>query len=166
MRDPKLDLFEKLYDRYYHMTYRYILSKVKESWSAEDILSEVFLKIYKHKDEITDVDKSSSWIIKITQNSIIDYYRSNKRIDLDSDIDSEMYYENGYDDVLIREEYASITKNLPNDMKNLLVMRYCQDLKFREIAKLMNVSESSAKHKVYYALNIAREIYNHLGQNA
>lgn len=166
MNSIKNDLFEQLYTRYYHMCYKYILSKVKDSWTAEDILSEVFMKIYKHREEIIDVSKSSSWIIKIANNTIIDYYRKNSRTEPDDKIPCEAVYEMGYDNIFIRDELITVTQKLPGEIKKILTMRFFQNLKFKEIALLMNLSESNAKNKVYRALRTAREIYNCTLQNA
>lgn len=157
--DTNLVLFEKLYNKYYNMTYKYILSQIKDSWTAEDIASEVFVKIYKHRDEINDIDKSSSWIIKIARNSIIDYYRKKKLVDSDEKLDYEAFYDTGFDNVFIKDEYTFIMKQLPNEIKSLLTMRYCHNLKFREIADIMNLTENSAKYRVYHALKIAQEAY-------
>lgn len=162
----KEDLFEQLYSKYYHMSYRYILSKVKDPWTAEDLLSEVFIKIYKHREEIYDIEKSLSWIVKIANNTIIDFYRRNNRVEPDDKISSEAFYENGYDNILIRDEFMAVTKKLPDEINELLALRYFQELKYKEIGKLMNLPENAAKSKVYNALRTARRIHNRKLQNA
>ncbi|MDP4091528.1 MAG: sigma-70 family RNA polymerase sigma factor [Bacillota bacterium] len=163
MYDVKKDLFEQLYNRYHNMAYRFILSKVKDPWTAEDLLSEVFMKIYKHREEINDINKSGSWIIRIANNTIIDFFRKNGKIKFEDEdeIICEPVYEKGYDQVFIRDEYKTVIQNLPVEIKKLLAMRFLQELKFKEIGQLMNLPEVTAKNRVYKALRTAREIYNY-----
>lgn len=160
MNELKQDSFEHLYVRYYTMCYRFILSKVRDPWTAEDLLSEVFIKIYKHKNEINDIDRSGHWIIKIASNTIIDFYRKNKIIELNKEITSEEVYEENYEKIFIKDEFIAVTKNLPDDMKKILNMRFLNELKFKEIGRMMNYSETIAKKRVYKALKIAKEMYN------
>lgn len=167
MDDTKNELFEQLYNRYYHMAYRFILSKVKDPWTAEDLLSEVFMKIYRHREEINDVAKSGSWVIKIANNTLIDFYRKNSKIEFSGDeIACEAVYERGYDEIIVRDEFTDVIQNLPVEIKKLLAMRFLQELKFKEIGQLMDLPENIAKNRVYKALRTAREIYNYNLQNA
>lgn len=160
------DLFEQLYTRYYHMSYGYILSKVRDPWTAEDIVSDVFMKIYKHRDEINNIEKSGSWIIKIANNTIIDFYRKNNKSEPQDKITGEPVYEIGYDNILIRDEYISVTQVLPEEIKELLAMRFFKELQFKEIGRLINLPEDTAKRKVYSALKTARKMYMSTLQNA
>lgn len=161
MNDVKEELFEELYRKYYQMSFRYIFSKVKNYWIAEDLLSEVFIKIYKHRDEICDVNKSKYWIIKIANNTIIDYYRKNNKVKLDDIVDNEAVHEIGYDNILVRDEFMTLTQNLPVEVKEMLVMRFFHDLKFKDIGRIMNLTESSAKNKVYNAVRTVKKVYNY-----
>lgn len=166
MNDFYKDLFEDLYNKYYNMCYRFILSKVRDPWTAEDLLSEVFIKIYRHRDEINDITKSGSWVIKIANNTVIDFYRKNNKEELKDEMPFETFYESGFDEVLLRDEYTKIIQNLPCEMKRMLEMRFCEELKFREISKIINLPEEKVKRRVYKALRTARELYNYELQNA
>lgn len=159
MDNVKTDLFEQLYSRYYTMSYRFILSKVQDPWLAEDLLSEVFMKVYKHREEIKDATKSGSWIFKIASNTVIDFYRKKNNVELKDEIAGEAVYEKGYDEIFIRDEFKNVTENLPVDMKEILAMRFFQGLKFKEIGMIMDLTESRAKRRVYKALKTAREMY-------
>lgn len=160
MNEFKKDLFEHLYNRYHNMCYRFIFSKVRDPWTTEDLLSEVFIKIYKHREEINDITKSGSWIIKIANNTIIDFYRKNNKVELNDEITYEVIYEEDFDQIFIRDEFISVTQNLPGEMKKILDMRFFQELKYNEIGRLMNLPEGIAKNRVYKALRTAREMYN------
>ena len=67
--------FEQIYDTYYDCVYRYIYVSVKDKWKAEDIITTVFTKIFENKDKIIDVETSKNWVFRITNNTIIDFYR-------------------------------------------------------------------------------------------
>src|SRR5260370_41788506 len=57
---------------------RFILKRIQDELSAEDILQDVFLKIHIHIDTLREVDKLQSWIYQIARNAIHDYYRMHK----------------------------------------------------------------------------------------
>ena len=69
----------ELYKQYYSKLLAFINSKVQNKHDAQDILSEVFIKIYKNIDKLDSDEKITSWIYTITRNTIIDFYRKNNK---------------------------------------------------------------------------------------
>ena len=156
--------FEQLYDMYYDCVYRYIFVSVKNKCNAEDITATVFTKIFENKDKITEVEASKNWIFRIAHNNIIDFYRKNNRI-----IPSENFLDIGdedfgYEYIIIRDEFNGVKKiidQLPEDTKKMLYLRFCGGLKFREIAKTVNIAENTVKSVILRAIKKMQKNYEH-----
>lgn len=156
--------FEQLYDMYYDCVYRYIFVSVKNKWNAEDIIATVFTKIYENSDKITDVEASKNWVFRIAHNTIIDFYRKNSKV-----IPIENFLDRGdedfgYEEIVIRDEFNGVKKiidQLPEDTKKMLYLRFYGDLKFREIAEVVNITENTVKSTISRAIKKIKKIYEH-----
>src|SRR5438067_13877976 len=69
---------EKVWEEFNIGLKQFILKRVPEEQSAEDILQEVFLKIHTHINTLRNQEKLQSWMYQITRNAIYDYYRSSQ----------------------------------------------------------------------------------------
>jgi RNA polymerase sigma-70 factor (ECF subfamily) len=110
---------------------------------AEDLTSDVFLKAY---DNFENFDKKyafSTWIYTIARNTLIDKFRKNKEfVELEDDqileITTEENFSLNFDKNLkIKEIYAFLEK-LPNTQKEVLILKYLDDLNTKEIAEIIN----------------------------
>ncbi|MBK7306413.1 MAG: sigma-70 family RNA polymerase sigma factor [Chitinophagaceae bacterium] len=140
----------------------YIL--VKDSYLAEDILQEVFIRIIKSLKNGAYVEngKFSQWAIRIAHNLCMDHFRKVKRtptITTNDNFDIFDVYnfsEPAADVKLMQvENYDSIKKaidKLPQDQREILILRHYADLSFREIAALSGISINTALGRMRYAL--------------
>lgn len=163
VKNEKLEkqLFEQLYNEYYDSVYRYIFKVVKNKFNAEDIISNVFINIYRHRNKIMDIEKSKSWVFKIAHNSIIDFYRKNAKVIPVEEIFEQGYIESGYEQVIIKDQFIEIKRvieQFPEEIKEMLYMRYYGDLKFREIAEILSVPENTVKSKVSRTISKIKRI--------
>lgn len=71
----KQQIINTIWDKYYYKLFSYINSKLPDNIFADDLLQDIFLKIYINLEGLKDFDKLESWIFKITQNRLTDYYR-------------------------------------------------------------------------------------------
>ena len=148
--------FEQLYDKYNMLVYNYISMSIKDSWQAEDLTSEVFIKVYKHREKINDIDKSGKWLIAIARNTLIDYFRKARREDPYEWIDCEAYWELGYDDIIVKDEFEEVKlmlDKLNHAEKKMLDLRYYYGMKYKDIASAMDMTENAAKAKVARSIN-------------
>lgn len=155
-------LFEELYKTYYNSVFRYIFVAVKNTWIAEDIIAEVFMKIYKHKEEIISVEASNRWIFRIAHNTLIDFYRKNSRVELVEEIIGESIDEFGYEYVLIKDEFEKVKvllEDFSEETQKMVFMRFCSGLKFREIAEAFSMPENTVKCRVGRTIKKIREKY-------
>lgn len=159
--------FERLYDTYYDSVYRYIFVSVKDKYNAEDIISTVFTKIYEHQDQIEEIESSKNWVFRIAHNAIIDFYRKNSKIIPIENFLDRGKEEEGYENILIKDEFTKVKKiidELPESTKKMVYMRFYGGLKFREISELINVAENTVKSTVSRAIKRIRKNYeNSLG---
>ncbi|MCL2085994.1 MAG: sigma-70 family RNA polymerase sigma factor [Oscillospiraceae bacterium] len=151
---------EKIFDEYYERIYRFTLLRVRNVHDAEDITSDVFVKvaqnIHKYDEEKAAL---STWLFTITLNLIRDHCRAAKRgtVELEfaenvaSSDNIEMSVE---DDVMSGERakalYAAL-EQLDERQKNILLLRYKSNMSNREIADTLDISESNVETILYRA---------------
>lgn len=132
----------------------FIKSRVKTDQDAEDILQDVFYKIYKNLDHLNDTNKIYAWIYQITKNAIIDYYRNNKSDNANLD-HFEENIDGTYEEVNANEEISQCIKtminSLPEKYKQALILTEFQNLTQKELAEKMGLSVSGAKSRVQRA---------------
>ena len=164
---------ERLINKHRDRIYLYIISKVKIQSLAEDIFQDTFLKVIKSlkKGKYNEQGKFLPWVMRIAHNLVIDYFRKSKRISIiqnlkkDSDFDvlnlisdeSKNFEKN----ILKKEQFRElnyIIDKLPKDQKEVLIMRYYEDLSFKEIADKTNVSINTSLGRMRYALINLRKI--------
>ncbi len=168
--DGSNEAFDALLKRHQVRVYNYILRVVKNEDVANDIFQETFVKAIMtiKQGRYTESGKFLAWISRIAHNLIIDYYRQEKSENLQSadlsDVDilnRKELCEDTIEDVLIQEQILKDVKyliqELPPLQREVLNMRYYQNLSFKEIAEITNVSINTALGRMRYAiLNLRR----------
>lgn len=165
------DAFDTLLRRHQNRVYAYIYSIVKNRDVADDLFQETFVKAITtlRQGRYSETGKFSAWISRIAHNLIIDYYRQEKNENLLSadqeDINilnrkdlSETNIEDMMVNEQIQEDVRRIIDALPENQKEVLVMRYYRDMSFKEIAEATKVSINTALGRMRYALINMRRI--------
>ena len=163
--------FDMLLQRYQGKVYSYILHIVKNKDVADDIFQETFVKIIMtlRQGRYTDTGKFAAWLNRIAHNLIIDYYRQEKSensVSIDNDdVDMlnrrdlcEANIEDLMVDIQIRDDVRRIIDALPLPQREVLVMRYYNDMSFKEIAEATGVSINTALGRMRYAILNMRRI--------
>ena len=162
--------FDVLLNRHKNNVYSYIYFIVRNTELAEDIFQETFVKaiITIKQGRYTENGKFRAWISRIAHNLIIDNFRQEKNEQVISNDDTEIDLFNNYklsdgtiEDELVKEQILADVKKLieylPNNQKEVLILRYYQDLSFKEIADITGVSINTALGRMRYAiLNMRR----------
>ncbi len=167
----KRSSIEILINRYKDKVYTYIYLMVKEEQLAEDIFQETFIKVIKSllKGKYKENGKFVSWAIRIAHNLIIDHYRKEKQLntlsndDCDSDIfNSTKYSDRNIEEELIEnqitEDIRALIDELPEDQKQVILLRHYGGLSFKEIADQTKVSINTALGRMRYALINLRKL--------
>ncbi|MBD5263911.1 MAG: sigma-70 family RNA polymerase sigma factor [Bacteroides sp.] len=164
------EAFDILLKRHQDRIYNYILRIIKNEDIANDIFQETFVKaiLTIKQGRYTENGKFPAWISRIAHNLIIDYYRQEKSENVQSaDLDDvdvlnrkelcEQTIEDAIIEEQIRDDVKYLIKELPDLQREVLNMRYYQNLSFKEIADLTGVSINTALGRMRYAiLNLRR----------
>ena len=165
---------EILIDKHKSRIFNFIYSKVLDRYTSEDIFQETFIKVIKtlKKGLYNEEGKFLPWVMRISHNLIIDYFRKNKRLPLFDNCESFDIFsilkddipnaENTMIDNQIKKDLVKIISELPKDPKNVIMMRLYKNMSFKEIADISGVSINTALGRMRYAiLNIRKLIEQH-----
>jgi len=162
--------FDILLNRHRDMVYSYIFFIVRNRELSEDIFQETFVKaiITIKQGRYTENGKFRAWLSRIAHNLIIDNYRQEKNEQTISNDDCEVdlfnnakLSEGTIEDEIIKNQILTDVKKLveylPDNQREVLLLRYYQDLSFKEIADITGVSINTALGRMRYAiLNMRR----------
>jgi RNA polymerase sigma-70 factor (ECF subfamily) len=164
------DAFVETYDLYFDQIYRFVYFKVSSREEAEDLTSVVFLKTwnYVQTKSITDYKTLKSLLYKVARNSVIDHYRKKssqmEQVSLDSnksEIDLPDNSQDIHKNLEIADDYSQIKDKLfqlKEEYRELIVMRYVNELSIKEIALSLGKSRGNIRVTLYRALKALRAI--------
>ncbi len=134
---------------------RFIYSRVRDSFTTDDILQDVFIKVHTRFGQLRDSDKLKSWLFQIARNSITDHFRAQKKTITDTELrwDSEGPGLNDCVSYCLQEMLLT----LPEKYRVALDLAEIQGLSQIELAKRLNVSYSGAKSRVQRARLMLKE---------
>ena len=148
----------------------FIYSKVMDRDVAEDIFQDTFIKVIKtlKKGTYSEEGKFLPWVMRIAHNLIIDHFRKNKRMPVFQGTDDFNIFSIIGDEKLNAEKQLikdqidtdlnMLIEELPEDQKEVLLMRIYQDMSFKEISENTGVSINTALGRMRYALINLRKI--------
>lgn len=176
--DGKQSSIEILINRYKDKVYTYILLIVKDEQIAEDIFQDTFIKVIRSlkQGKYKETGKFVSWVIRIAHNLIIDHFRKEKQINTLSNDSyekdvfnttkfSDKNVEERIIDDQITEDIRSLVEELPDDQKQVILLRHYGGLSFKEIADQTNVSINTALGRMRYALINLRKLIKEKNMN-
>lgn len=162
---------EVLINRHRSKVYTYILITIKNQQLAEDLFQETFIKVIQslRGGKYKDNGKFLSWVIRIAHNLIIDHFRKEKQMNAVSNDDSEIDLFNSKKlsdsnieeliiDGQIKSEIRTLINELPEDQKEVVLLRHYGGLSFKEIADQTDVSINTALGRMRYALINLRKL--------
>ena len=165
--------FEQLVNRHKNKVYTTIFLIVKDSYTAEDLLQDTFIKaIHTMKSgRYNEEGKFSSWICRIAHNLAIDHFRKEKRspmitLEDGSNVFNNMSFsEDSAESVQIKEDtharLRELIQTLPQTQREVLMMRHYAEMSFQEIADATGVSINTALGRMRYALiNLRKKMQN------
>ena len=155
----------QLIERHSRRVRDYIQMMVKDGDVADDILQETFIKAVRVIDEgrYTDNGRFLSWILRIAHNQVIDHFRAQKQnrqlneAEAGYDVLGTLRLaERTVEDEIVCEQIASDVRRmvelLPDEQREVVMMRYYSGLSFKEIAEQTGVSINTALGRMRYAL--------------
>ena len=145
---------EQIWLEYHTKVMGYIRARVQRSADAEDLCSDVFEKIQRKLAEF-DSEKASlnTWIFTITRNTVIDHFRRTKPAE---ELDENLSDDTEIDEDLLNQEslseLAGALRALPEELRDLIVLRYYDGRPLTEVAELMGLSYGAVKLRHQSAL--------------
>lgn len=161
---------ETLVYRHKHRIYSFIYSKVYDRDVAEDIFQDTFIKVIRtlKKGAYNEEGKFLPWVMRISHNLVIDYFRKNNRMPKFSNTDefnifsvlsdTSLNAENSLIKEQVETDVRRLVDELPDDQREVLLMRIYEDLSFKEISDKTGVSINTALGRMRYALINLRKI--------
>ena len=149
----------RIYTEYSGKVMGYIRARVRNKADAEDLQSEVFEKILR-KIEGFDPEKASlnTWIFTITRNTVIDHFRRSRP---GEELDENLSDDTEIDEGLLRtenlSELAAALRKLPQQLMDIVVLRYYDGKPLTEIAAMMNLSYGAVKLRHQNAIMLLKE---------
>ena len=168
--------FDVLLARNQQKLYSYILFVVRDPEVANDVFQDTFLKVITKLQEgrYTDSGKFSFWLTRIAHNVMMDTYRQQKSEHIveateDNDLNKlrsedllDINRENEYVNAQILKDVRHLMETLPAPQREVVYMRYYQELSFKEIAEVTGVSINTSLGRMRYALiNMRRMAKQH-----
>ena len=161
---------EKLINRHKLRIFNFIKSKVLDRDTAEDIFQDTFIKVIKtlKSGVYNEEGKFLPWVMRISHNLVIDFFRKNNRIptiENNDEYDVFKFISDTTPNVemtLFQDQIISdlqkLVQELPEDQKEVFVMRLYRDMSFKEIAENTNVSINTALGRMRYAIINLRKL--------
>ena len=161
---------EKLINRHKLRIFNFIKSKVLDRDTAEDIFQDTFIKVIKtlKSGVYNEEGKFLPWVMRISHNLVIDFFRKNNcipTIENNDEYDVFKFISDTTPNVemtLFQDQIISdlqkLVQELPEDQKEVLVMRLYRDMSFKEIAENTNVSINTALGRMRYAIINLRKL--------
>ena len=163
---------EKLVNRHQLQIFNFIKSKVNDRDKSEDIFQDTFIKVIKtlKNGSYNEEGKFLPWVMRIAHNLVIDYFRKSNRIPIienKEEFDIFQFLSDttpNAESILVEEQVLKDIQNLieelPEDQKEVLIMRLYRDMSFKEIAENTNVSINTALGRMRYAIINLRKMIN------
>ena len=150
--------FNLLLEKYQEKVYWVIRRMVIDHESSDDIAQETFVKVWKNLDKFKGESKLYTWIYRIATNEALTHLRKKKRRfflsigdienELMSTLEADIYYSG--DVIQLKLQKAILT--LPEKQRLVFNMKYFEELKFREIAEVLEVTVGSLKAQYHHAV--------------
>jgi len=170
--------FEKIYRHFLSKIYRYIFLKILDKETAEDLTSEVFIRVYKNLKKVNlNAITIKIWIYKIAKNLLTDHFRSSRNMQnvksldgyLEGDkeletigsmlVDQRENFSNG--NQFKNEKLISALNGLPETQREIIFLRYVEGMDFKSISLILNKSEIALRALKFRALeNIKGKLIN------
>jgi RNA polymerase sigma-70 factor (ECF subfamily) len=169
--------FDALIDRHQERIYNTILFMVKDSYLAEDLIQDIFIKIINNlkQNKYNDEGKFLPWALRIAHNFCVDHFRKVKRTPTIKTSDDQDLFEiikhsdHPADYKMTRTQthknIQELVDLLPEEQREIIVLRHYANLSFKEIAQMTNCSINTALGRMRYGLINLRKMMNERGMS-
>ncbi len=150
--------FRQLVLAYQQRLYRVIRRQVSSHEDADDVLQNTFLKVFRHLDGFEGRSEFYTWIYRIAQNEVYTFMKSNSKrkwVDLEDQVERKEEPHLNADDVLHSLEL--IVSQLPERQQMVFRMRYYDELSYKQMAEILDLTEGALKASFHHAVKKIEE---------
>ncbi len=153
--------FSRIVEHYWNNIYSQALAYLKSSYAAQDVVQEVFIKVWEKRKSFTDIDRFDSFLFIIARNHIISELRKKIMLPVNDDLEKTLKEENNTPDKTLsfKQSHEMVVKAidlLPRQQKIAFLLSRDEGLSYEEIAIRMQLSKETIKKHIGRALNFLR----------
>jgi len=154
MESQKFISFSNIYNNHKKPVYHYALKMVQSSMTAEDIVQNVFMKLFEKMDSIKSFESIRFWLLKTTRNEVYSYFRKTKsRKEEALEENEESLTESNLGNEIEEKEAQEIVRNeidlLPAELREIFVLREYSELSYEEIGQMLGLSKEIIKSRLF-----------------
>jgi RNA polymerase sigma-70 factor (ECF subfamily) len=157
-------MFLEAYDSYASALYRHCYFHVYSEARAEELVQETFLKTWQYLERGNKVENMKAFLYRVANNLIIDNSRKKKEESLEALQETVLGFEPSSDEHIdislnaLTHEIKEAMESLPESYKEIIVLRYIDDMTPKEIAELLNTTANTVSVKINRAIKLLREV--------
>lgn len=149
--------FRDVYDEVFPILFKVVFNIIRNRTIAEDLCQEAFLRYYNKRIPLPNINESRYWLIRVAKNLAFNYRkRKGREVNAVERLKQEGFHVQPDSQMdLVKEETAAIIKEaldvLPVKYRSVLILKEYGELNYKEIAKILHISENNVKIRVYRA---------------
>lgn len=151
--------FTLLFNKHKRRVYNYALKMLGDKMHADDVVQDVFIKLFEHLNSIQNRQSVQFWLFKIARNEILTFYRSpkNKKLITNSvdiskvEIESPLLLTDEIENKELNKLILNELDLMNEDFKEVFVLKEYSGLSYKEIASLLGIDEELVKSRLYKA---------------
>lgn len=164
VKNGNLQQASLLFERYHKRIFNFLARMTLDRQLAEDLTQNVFLRIIRYRSSYREGAKFQSWIYQVARNVFSDHYQAQKnrfqgKVDVEK-ISDHMADRDDYEEMDAKEKllHRSMEK-LTEEQRELLILTRFQQMKYEEVAQIMDTTVANVKVKIHRAIAKLREYY-------
>lgn len=164
VKDGELEKASELFDRYHKRLYNFFVKITFDRELGHDLTQNVFLRMIKYRSSYKEGKPFKAWIYQMARNIYADHFRKNKMLYSDyAEVEDLKHKIASVDETMVQDErekllYISLFRLTPEQREILILTRF-QELKYEEVAQILDCTVANVKVKVHRAIKQLREKY-------
>lgn len=166
VQNGDIDKMGLLYERYHRQLFRFLYNMTRQKELSEDLVQNVFIRMLKYNDGFLGHGEFKTWMYRIARNTLYDHFRKVKKTPTYSDVkdyETSIAGEQFTDASIEKEQELKLLETamekLSTENRELLILCRFEELKYHEIAKILNTTEGAIKVRIHRALKQLKSNY-------
>jgi len=154
--------WDALFRRYQLPLYVYVFELIRDEQAGLDIVQETFIAAARHIGRLREDNKFGSWLFGIAHQKCVQRWRKRKEILFDEIPETPDEFEDGPDDLLIRQEqeteFMNLLNQLPLPQRSVLLLHFVEEFSLEEISRITETRLGTVKSRLHYAKKSLRKL--------